>query len=121
MLERLVGVPNGFPKDADDARVVAELIDSIFPVRPRAQGAIFDAFTSNPEMNTYPLEAVRVPTLIVHAKDDPLASYDAAAHAAARIPGAVMVALDSGGHLQLGQTHTVHAEIAAFLATPADV
>ncbi|HEX6255983.1 MAG TPA: alpha/beta fold hydrolase [Euzebyales bacterium] len=120
MLERLVGVPKGFPKDADDARVVAELIESIFPVRPRAQGAIFDAFTSNPEMNTYPLEAVHVPTLIIHATDDPLASYDAAAHAADRIPRAVLVRLDTGGHLQLGQTDRAHAEITAFLTTPAN-
>jgi pimeloyl-ACP methyl ester carboxylesterase len=121
MLERLMGVPDGFPRNADEAQVVAELIDSIFPVGPRAEGAIFDAFTSNPEINTYPLDAVRVPTLIVHATDDPLASYAAAARAAGRIPGAVLVDLDSGGHLQLGQTDRVHATIEAILATPADV
>lgn len=121
MLARLMGVPTGFPRDAEDAGVVAEMVDSIFPVRPRATGAVFDAFISNPEMNTYPLEALQVPTLLVHAEDDPLASYGAAARAAERIPGAVLVSLESGGHLGLGQTDRVHAEIASFLAAPADV
>ncbi len=36
-------------------------------------------------MNNYPLEALTVPTLIVHAKDDPLVSYAAAQRAASRI------------------------------------
>ena len=65
-----------------------------------------------------PLEAVTVPTLIVHATDDPLAPYDAASAAAARTPGARLVSLESGGHLQLGQAERVRAEVAAFLATP---
>jgi pimeloyl-ACP methyl ester carboxylesterase len=63
------------------------------------------------------LEELRVPTLIVHTTDDPLASYDAAAAAAARTPGARLVSLDSGGHLQLGQTERVRNEIAAFQAS----
>lgn len=72
---------------------------------------------SNPDVNTMALGSIEVPTLIVHAKDDPLASYDAAAHAAARIPGAVLVTLESGGHLGLGQSDRVRSEIASFLET----
>jgi pimeloyl-ACP methyl ester carboxylesterase len=118
MFARLMGVPEGFPRGATDARVMAELLESIFPIGPRREGAIFDAYVSNPEVTSYPLEAVTVPTLIVHAADDPLASYDAASAAAARIPGARLVSLESGGHLQLGQAERVRAEVAAFLATP---
>jgi pimeloyl-ACP methyl ester carboxylesterase len=118
MFARLMGVPEGFPRGATDARVMAELLESIFPIGPRREGAIFDAYVSNPEVTSYPLEAVTVPTLIVHATDDPLASYDAASAAAARIPSARLVSLESGGHLQLGQAERVRAEVAAFLATP---
>lgn len=118
MMGRLMGVPKGFPRNEGDARRMAEMLDSIFPLRPRREGAIFDAFVSNPEVAAYPLEDLRVPTLIIHAKDDPLASHQAAAHAGQRIPGAKLVSLDSGGHLGLGQTERIRTEVSSFLATP---
>jgi pimeloyl-ACP methyl ester carboxylesterase len=119
MMRRLMGVPKGFPRDAADSRRVDEWFDSFFPIGPRAEGAIFDAFTCNPEINGYSLEDLRVPTLLLHAKDDPLATYDAAARAAERIPGSVLISLDSGGHLGLGQTDRVRTEVASFLAASA--
>ena len=48
----------------------------------RAAGATFDGFVSNPDVNDCPLEAITVPTLLVHAQDDPLTSHDAAERAA---------------------------------------
>lgn len=116
MTAGLMGVPKGFPKDAEQAAYVDEMLHSIFPLEPRAEGAIFDAFLSNPEINDFPLERITVPTLIIHTKDDPLASYDAAQTAAKRIPGARLMALESGGHLGLGQTETVRDAIAEFLS-----
>ena len=113
---QLMGVPDGFPSNDEDTAEIADMLDSIFPISQRAEGAIFDAFVSNPDIVTYPLEQISVATLIIHAIDDPLASHDAAVRAAERIPGARMVSLDSGGHLGLGQTATVRAEIGAFLA-----
>jgi hypothetical protein len=44
--------------------------------------------------------------------------FAAAQHAAERIPGSVLVSIESGGHLGLGQTDRVRAELEAFLATP---
>jgi pimeloyl-ACP methyl ester carboxylesterase len=116
MIAGLMGVPKGFPENDGQAAYVEEMLNSIFPLGPRVEGAIFDAFTSNPEINDYPLEEVGVPTLIIHTKDDPLASYDAAEAASERIPGATLVGLSSGGHLGLGQTQTVREAIADFLS-----
>jgi pimeloyl-ACP methyl ester carboxylesterase len=116
MLGRLMGVPPGFPRDDEQSEQVERMVASIFPVGLRSDGAVFDAYRSNPEIAEYPLEQLDVPTLIVHARDDPLASHEAAARAASRIPGATLVSLDSGGHLQLGQTERVRAAIADFLA-----
>lgn len=116
VMVRGMGVPEGFPRDADDAAIVDGVIQGMFPFQPRAAGLVFDSYTSNPEITGLPLEEVAVPTLIVHAVDDTLASYDAAAAAAARIPGARLVSLDSGGHLMLGQTERVGTEMAAFLS-----
>lgn len=114
MTASLMGVPKGFPKDDEQAGYLEEMLDSIFPLEPRADGAIFDAFSSNPEINDYPLERITIPTLIIHSKDDPLASFEAAHAAADRITGARLVALESGGHLGIGQTETVRDTIADF-------
>ena len=115
-LARLMGVPRGFPLTDADARAVGDIMGTIFPVRPRADGVIFDFFVSNPDVSSYDLEAIRVPTLIVHASDDPLASYESARRAAGRIPGARLVSVDRGGHLMLGQQDAVERGLTAFLA-----
>ncbi len=67
-------------------------------------------------MNSFPLEQLSVPTLLIHARDDPLVSYQSAADAAERIPGSVLVTLESGGHLGLGQTERIRAAIDTSLA-----
>ncbi|WP_226963964.1 alpha/beta fold hydrolase [Nostocoides sp. F2B08] len=117
MMGRLMGVPVGFPRDENDARRMEEMLESIFPLEPRREGAVFDAFVSNPQVGEYPLEDITVPTLVIHAADDPLASPEAAAAAAGRIPAATLVSLPSGGHLGLGQTGRVREEISGFLET----
>jgi pimeloyl-ACP methyl ester carboxylesterase len=94
------------------------MIDSVFPIAPRAQGALYDVFVSKPDVNSYPLEAVRVPTLLIHAQDDPLTSHEAAQRAAERMPGSVFVGMESGGHLGLGQSERLHRELDSFLAAP---
>jgi pimeloyl-ACP methyl ester carboxylesterase len=119
MMVRLVaGLPKGFAMSREDARFVTEFIESLFPVSP--EGVDFDAFVSNAAVNDYDLEGIRVPTLIVHTKDDQLASHDASHRAAERIPGARFVSLESGGHLMLGQTKKVRDELAAFFAERRD-
>lgn len=114
-LGALMGVPKGFPRNAADRAVISEMADSIFPLSPRTPGAVFDAFVSNPEITNYPLESLTVPTMIIHASDDPLATYSAAEQAASRIPGSTFVSLETGGHLGLGQSERVRSEVAAFL------
>jgi pimeloyl-ACP methyl ester carboxylesterase len=117
-MARLAGVPKALPMTAADARFVTEFLDSLFPVRP--EGPDFDAFVSNADVHHYNLEEIRVPTLIVHTKDDPLASHQASQRAAERIPGARFVSLESGGHLMLGQTKIIRDELAAFFAERSD-
>jgi len=53
---------------------------------------------------------MRLATLIVHTRDDPLVSYEAAERAAGRIPGARLLSLETGGHLLLGQTDGVRRD-----------
>jgi pimeloyl-ACP methyl ester carboxylesterase len=118
-LSRLVaGIPKSFPLTQRDQTQVRALIDSIFPVRARSTGIIFDAYIGNPDVDTYPLETITVPTLIVHSRDDTLASFGPAESAAARIPDARLLAHDSGGHLQLGRLVETRDAVQAFLSLP---
>jgi pimeloyl-ACP methyl ester carboxylesterase len=113
MLVRLVaGLPKGFAMSRENTRVVSEFIDSLFPVSPK--GVDFDAFVSNADVKDYTLEAITVPTLIIHTKDDQMASHEASQRAAGRIPGARFVSLESGGHLMLGQTKSIRDALADF-------
>jgi pimeloyl-ACP methyl ester carboxylesterase len=112
MVRMVAAVPKAFAMTSADARFVTEFIDSLFPVS--AAGFIFDAFMSNADVNDYNLEAIGVPTLIAHTKDDQLASHEASQRAAERIPGARFVSLESGGHLMIGQQKKGRDELARF-------
>jgi pimeloyl-ACP methyl ester carboxylesterase len=118
MARLVAAVPKGFAMTSEDARFVNEFIDSLFPMRP--EGFNFDLYVSNADVNDYNLQAISVPTLIVHTKDDQLASHDASKRAAERIPGARFVSLESGGHLMLGQTKIVRNELADFFRERGD-
>ena len=112
MARLVAAVPKGFAMSSDDVRYVNEFIDSLFPMSP--EGYNFDLFVSNADVTNYTLEAISVPTLIAHTKDDQLASHEASQRAAERIPGARFISLESGGHLMLGQTTIIRDELADF-------
>ena len=118
MIRMIAAVPKEFVMTSEDARYVNEFIDSLFPVSN--DGFIFDAFVSNADVNDYNLEAIGVPTLIAHTKDDQLASHDASKRAAERIPGARFVSLDSGGHLMIGQQKKQREAVARFFSETCD-
>ena len=118
MVRLTAAVPRAFAMSGDDARIVDEFIESLFPMS--RDGSNFDLFVSNADVNNYDLEAISVPTLIAHTKDDQLASHDASQSAAERIPGARFVSLESGGHLMLGQRKKAREELAKFFAETRD-
>ncbi|WP_457948801.1 alpha/beta fold hydrolase [Pseudarthrobacter sp. alpha12b] len=115
---RLMGVPAGFPRTPEQAQEMDEMMESIFPIGPRTAGAVFDAYVSNPAVNDLPIDKITVPTIIVHAKDDPMCAFAPAEDAAQRIPGCVLVAQESGGHLGLGQAAFTRAALDHFLEVP---
>ena len=115
-LNSIMGVPKGFELTPEYEADVAEVMKTILPVNPRSDGALFDMFVSNFDVNTgYPLEKITVPVLIINAVDDPLTLYKNAQSAAERIPGAKLVTIESGGHMLLGHEERVRSEIVAFL------
>jgi pimeloyl-ACP methyl ester carboxylesterase len=119
-LHSIMGVPEGFELTPEYQADVAEVMVTILPVNPRSDGAIFDMFVSNPDINAgypggYPLEEINLPVLIINAVDDPLTLYKNAQSAAERIPGAKLVTIENGGHMLLGHEEKVRSEIETFL------
>ena len=121
MMQPTVGVPEGYALSEAEQVMVTGVIRSILPIKPRTDGFVFDMFTSNQDMDQhpdqYPMEAIRVPTLVIHAVDDPLAKYENAEALAARIPNAELLSISSGGHLLLRMEEMVRAEIARFVSS----
>ena len=114
LFARIPGMPKGFRPAPEDRERIEQTMDSLFPIRPRKRGVLFDLYVSNPDVQAYPLEEISVPTLIINAKDDGLSAFDNAAQAAGRIRRSKLVAIDRGGHLLLGGEGRIKEEIAAF-------
>ncbi len=119
VLVRQIGVPSGYARRDQDERIVSDFLDRLFPVGPRVEGLISDAFVLDPDIDDYPLESLAVPTMFVHARDDLLVAYDLAVRAAQRVHGAQLVTVERGGHLMLGgHEEFIARSVLAFLAGP---
>ena len=108
--------PAGLELTPGQQEEMATVMESLLPAAPRGEGFFFDMFVSNPAINSgYAFADIRVPTLVVTALDDSMASPERARTLATQIPGARLVTLPSGGHVLLGQAETVRREIGEFL------
>lgn len=67
------------------------------------------------------LPSIRVPTLIVHRRDDPVVSVEASRFMAATIPDARLVELDGGGHFpNQGEVDPLVDAVRAFISGVGD-
>ena len=68
------------------------------------------------------LPSIQAPTLILHAKDDPMITIDNGRYLAEHIPGAVLVALDTADHLPwVGSPEQIVAEVRRFITGQTEV
>jgi pimeloyl-ACP methyl ester carboxylesterase len=115
-LAAIAGKPADYELSEEDRSTLDTIFDSFFPIRPRAKGIIFDGYVGNPEIGACAFEWITVPTLGVHAVDDPLASYDDARAMVGRIPDSRWLRVERGGHIFIHNDERARREIAAFLA-----
>jgi pimeloyl-ACP methyl ester carboxylesterase len=108
-------VPKELPLTDEMTADIRQAALSVLPSSRRANGMVFDTYLGNHEINNYPLDQVRTPTLVISAIDDPAALHENACTLAERIPNARLVAISDGGHLMLGHTEEVKYEITQFL------
>jgi 2-hydroxy-6-oxonona-2,4-dienedioate hydrolase len=91
---------------------VMGILKRVKPVSLRLPGVGVDG---RPKPHRLPLETISAPTLIVCARDDSFDTLPRAELAARQIPGARLVAFDTGGHLLVGRLQEVRAAVRAFL------
>jgi pimeloyl-ACP methyl ester carboxylesterase len=114
---RLIGVPPEIYRrvGSSDQRLIEELVASFLPVSLRVNGILNDMCVTNPDLNTLTLEGLSVPTLIIHAKDDPWAAHEGARQMASSAPKARFVEFEDGGHLLLGHVEEARTLIGSFV------
>lgn len=116
VLAPIMGVPAAFALTPAQEHEVSKMMTSILPVKPRADGALFDMYVSNPHVNSgYEFDRLDMPVLVINARDDPLTLHANAEALAARIADAELVTIEDGGHLLLGHSGEVRGAIASFL------
>jgi 2-hydroxy-6-oxonona-2,4-dienedioate hydrolase len=111
---RFLGVPPELEAAAsdEDRERVTDIMRSILPLSKRVRGITVDSSTN---LEPWPLDRLRMPVLIVSAKDDLYRTLPGARFTASRIKQAELKVLESGGHLMLGQSGQVRQAIAEFL------
>ncbi|MFN0194075.1 MAG: alpha/beta fold hydrolase [Aestuariivirga sp.] len=115
VLIRFIGVPPevvaAAPKSEQDR--VMRIVKHIQPLSRRFRGINIDSI---PDLHRPPLEEIGVPTLVISARDDLFNTLPAAEFAAGKIPNAMLVVFDTGGHLLVGHDREVRAIVGDFLA-----
>jgi pimeloyl-ACP methyl ester carboxylesterase len=94
------------------------LFETMLPVSPRRQGIIMDTGITNIDMtlhyDEYPIEKLKSPVLVIHAKDDPMAEYENIEKLLARIEAETAI-FETGGHTIDGNDGEVNKAIEKFI------
>lgn len=96
---------------------IRNLIDTFLPASRRVPGVLNEGAAVDPS-ETFDLEAIKAPVLVVHARDDRLNPHAVGEAIASRIDGARFLSFDSGGHLLLGHHGALREQIGATLGFP---
>ena len=115
-IEVVLATPPELLTDAtpqERARVDA-MLDNILPVSLRAEGLRSDTAVGK-HLTADPLESIRLPTLVISARDDRYGTYASARYTADRIASAKFLGFDQGGHTWVGHDDEVQAEIVKLL------
>jgi 2-hydroxy-6-oxonona-2,4-dienedioate hydrolase len=104
-------------RDLDQAAraELRQVMSTSLPMRPRAEGMVFDNTVAGLDVPDLPVERVTMPTLVVAAQDSTLPRPVDVAAVVARLPAGRVLAPATGGHVLLGNVEPLRAAITAFL------
>ena len=89
-------------------------LEEILPVSHRAAGLWNEGVVAG-NLERYPLEDIRVPTLVISTEDDGYRTYEGARYTAEQTRGE-FIGYRTGGHFLVGHDEEVRARIAALVA-----
>jgi pimeloyl-ACP methyl ester carboxylesterase len=93
-------LPQEVLRDAEKMALLRTLIEAGCTASLRRDGLLNDMRAATDDSSfAFALEAIQVPVFIVHGTADPVVPYAHGEHAAATIPGAEFMSIESGGHL----------------------
>lgn len=97
----------------------ASTVKTIQPVAERKVGVVLDGKLTNPDMERnfeqYPIEELKVPVLILHSEDDPVASFEKVENVQHRFPDLTLVSFPDGGHMMTGHIEEINQALDDFL------
>ena len=93
-------------------------IYSMLPINMRNVGVEIDTSITNPDMaknyDQYLIEELKVPTLILHAKDDKMSNFYDMEKAVVRFPNCTFIPFETGGHLMTGHSDEINKALSDF-------
>jgi pimeloyl-ACP methyl ester carboxylesterase len=120
--QKMVGVPDGLALSPESQASVNATLAATLPSSQRIDGFTFDNFDVTDDFNEEisdsspnSVKGIKAPVLIFNALDDPYAVPENVRGMAKKIPNARLFILPDGGHLLLGHSDEVSAEVIQFL------
>lgn len=96
-----------------------DTIQMIMPFADKNKGIVFDSKLTNTDMynnyQDYDMSTLKVPVLMLHAKDDKLAAFDLVEKWSEKIPDCRAHFFESGGHLMTGNGEEIGAALDSFI------
>jgi len=112
-----LGVPMEVQKQLspEESAQLNEFLESIEPMGARRRGQLLEQHMS--EYDAEQIRNIQAPTLVMHAHDDTLVSFEQGEFSARNIPGAQLIPMEKGGHLALMMNMNAEAreKLLAFL------
>lgn len=103
----------------EDKQGVEQLFLTILPLDKKRKGIKNDIYVNNSDMikyyADYKLEDITVPVLSLHAKDDPLATYDRIEGDLKRLKNCTVCHFEKGGHVMFGHAKEIEEAISVYL------
>ncbi|MGR3761106.1 alpha/beta fold hydrolase [Roseobacteraceae bacterium NS-SX3] len=99
----------------EEHRLVGSLVEAFLPPARRMEGLANEGAAIHPK-ETYEVEGIAVPTMIVHARDDRINPLSISVDLSQRITNAELIVAERGGHLLLGHHKDIRRRVRAFLS-----
>ncbi|MGX7095420.1 alpha/beta fold hydrolase [Gemella bergeri] len=97
----------------------SSVVKTMLPINKRSTGVKIDGKITNPDMainyDDYTVETIKVPILVLQAKDDKLTKYDKFIDSVKRFDNITLKVFNSGGHLLVGHDEEIRKTVSHFI------